>query len=65
MVIVDGRRYRVCCGGLVDAAFACEVLGKAQSGICVELDVVCAAAVALVGKAEYRFFFGEPIYRYL
>ena len=48
MVNVDGKRYRVCCGGLVGEAPACEVLGESQLGACVELDVVCAAAVALV-----------------
>ncbi len=33
------------------AAFTCEVLGEGQSGICVEFDVVGAAAVALVGSS--------------
>ncbi len=50
-VIADGKRYRVCCGCLIDAAFSCEVLGEGQSGICVEFDVVGAAAVALVGSS--------------
>ena len=51
MVIAGGKRYRVCCGGPVGAAFACEVLGENQTGICVEFDIVCAAAVALVGSS--------------
>ena len=33
------------------AAFTCEVLGEGQSGICVEIDVVGAAAVSLVGSS--------------
>ena len=33
------------------AAFACKVLGEGQSGTRVELDVVGAAAVALVGSS--------------
>jgi len=38
-------------GGLVGAAFACEVLGEGQSGICVKFDIVGAAAVALLGSS--------------
>ena len=48
MVIADGKIYRVCFGGLVGVALSCEVLGEGQSGVCVEFDVVGAAAVALV-----------------
>ena len=51
VVITDGQRYHVSCGGLMGAAFACEVLGEGQSGICVEFDIVGAAAVALVGSS--------------
>ena len=41
-----GLRRR--CGGLVGAAFSCEVLGEGQSGVRVKFDVMGAAAVALV-----------------
>ena len=51
LVIIDVKRYRVCCGGLTGAAFLREVLGEGQSGIRVECDVVSAAAVALVGSS--------------
>ena len=37
--------------GLMGAAFACEVSGESQSGICVEFYVVGATAVALVGSS--------------
>ena len=50
VVIADGTRYRICCGGLIGAALACEVLSEGQSGICVEFDVAGAAAVALLGS---------------
>ena len=33
------------------AVLSCEVLGEGQSGVCVELDVVRAAAVVLVGSS--------------
>ena len=33
------------------AAFACEVLGEGQSGICVEFYTVGAVAIALVGSS--------------
>ena len=51
VVVADGKRYRVCCEGLVGAAFACELLSESHSGICVEIDVLGAAAVALVGSS--------------
>jgi hypothetical protein len=35
-------------GGLVDAALSCEVFGEGQSAVCVKIDIVGAAAVALV-----------------
>ena len=38
MVIVDGKRYRVSCGGLI---------GEGQLGVCVEFDVVGASAVVM------------------
>ena len=35
----------------MDAALVCEVLSEGQSGICVEFNVVGAAAVALIGSS--------------
>ena len=49
VVIAECKRYRVCCGGLVGAAFSCEVLGEGQSGICVEVDVASARRPRVVG----------------
>ena len=51
VVIADGKRYRVCCGGLMGVALSCKVLDEGQLGVCVEFDVVGAAAVALVGSS--------------
>ena len=54
MVFVNGKRYRVCCGGLVGAALPCEVLGEGQAGVCVKCDVMGASTVALVGSSAPR-----------
>ena len=51
VTIVDGNGYRVFCGRLVGAALSCKALGEGQSGVCVEFDVVGAAAVALIGSS--------------
>ncbi len=51
MIIAYGKGYLVRCGGLVGAALSCKVLGEGQPGVCVELYVVGAAAVALVGSS--------------
>ena len=51
MVLTDRERYRVGCGGLVGATFACKMLGKGQSGVSIGSDVVGASMVALVGSS--------------
>jgi len=48
VAFADGKRYRTCRGGLVGAALSCEVLGEGKMGVCVEFDVVGAAAIALI-----------------
>ena len=54
LVFADGEKYWVYCGGLVGAAFSCEVLGEGQAGVCVKCDVIGASAVALVGSSAPR-----------
>ena len=54
VVFTNSERYRVGCGGLVGAAFACEVMGEDQSGVSIEDGVVSASAVASVGSSASR-----------
>ena len=51
MVFTERERYRVGCGGLVDATFAGEMLDEGKAGVIIEGDVVGASASLFVGSS--------------